>query len=74
MRSWSDEDVIDCGKWVASGLNVFEVENLFGVPNSTVHWVIMHRLPRLDLDLFDACIESFCIHKKQRGRYRDRTT
>ena len=69
----TDKDVIVCGELVSQGLTVLTIEKVTGIPHSTVHWVIMHRLPHLDKGLYEACLSIFCVHKKLGGKRIDRT-
>lgn len=72
-KRWLDANVLDWANLVASGMTVWDVERYLGVSHSTVHWNIINRLPRIDVDLFDKCVSVFCVHKKQGGRRSDRT-
>lgn len=69
----SDEDVILCGKLVAKGLTVISIERVIGIPHSTVHWIVLNRLPKLDGDLYMECKSIFRLHKSKVGILNDWT-
>lgn len=64
----NDADVLYCGTLVAEGLTTLEIEEYFGIPHSTTHWLIIHKLQNLDIDLWDKCLLVFNQHKHSSKR------
>lgn len=69
----SDADVMLCGKLVAKGLTVTAIEKFTGIPHSTVHWIVINRLPRLDRDLYRDCKTIFRLHRSKENVVNDWT-
>ena len=69
----TDADVMLCGKLVAKGLTVAAIEKFTGIPHSTVHWIVLNRLPRLNKDLYNNCKTIFRLHKSKENIVNDWT-
>ena len=59
----TNEEVIKCGELIAEGFTICQVERELKIPHSTVHWIVINRLPRLDSGLSVACKNIFYTHK-----------
>ena len=69
----TDEDVIACGKLIADGYTVTQIENNMGIPHSTAHWIVRNRLVNLDQELWERCLSIFMLHKCKKGLRDDWT-
>ena len=62
-----------CGNLVAKGLTVTAIEKCTGIPHSTVHWIVINRLPRLNKDLYNNCKKIFRLHRSKENIVDDWT-
>ena len=69
MIKYSDKDVIqEAMVFVATGGTIASTAKMLGVPRSTVHWHIRHRLPYIDLKLSLKACKLLTINKHSKGR------
>lgn len=58
----TDKEVVECAELIAEGFTIFDAEELTGVPHSTISWTIKNRLPRINYDLYEKCMEMYIQH------------
>ena len=62
-KRWSDEDIIRWAEmFIARKMTLMEMEIMIGVSHSTLWWCFTHRLPRIDVDLYDQIGDCFEVN------------
>ena len=73
----TNEEVIECAELIVDGFTIMDVEELTGMPHSTISWTIKHRLPRLNYSLYEKCVEMYLQHihegRRKGGRAKKST-
>ena len=65
---WKDEQVINWAKlYTSKAITLMEMERSIQAPHSTVWWCFQHRLPKLDVALYDKTLERIDYNKRHKG-------
>lgn len=65
-RRWKDSDVLAWATYYLShNVVLIDMERIFGVSHSTIWWNFQHRLPKLDVTMYDLVLERLDQNKRE---------